>query len=100
MQSQQEPSPFPPRVFHCKHIPKGIECVYVGRPTRWGNPFILDNVNDDVKRDCVIAQYETYLIGQPTLVADVRRTLRGKHLSCWCFPKPCHADVLLRIANQ
>ena len=37
---------------------------------------------------------------EPTTVEDVRRELRGKTLACWCaIDKPCHADVLLEIAN-
>lgn len=33
-------------------------------------------------------------------VAHIREQLRGKNLACWCKPgEPCHADVLLEIAN-
>jgi hypothetical protein len=32
---------------------------------------------------------------------DVRRDLRGKNLACWCpLDGPCHADVLLEVANR
>jgi hypothetical protein len=31
--------------------------------------------------------------------ADIKRELKGKDLICFCAPKPCHADVLLEIAN-
>jgi hypothetical protein len=30
----------------------------------------------------------------------VKKELRGKHLVCFCAPKACHADTLLRIANE
>ncbi len=38
--------------------------------------------------------------GEAPSVADIRAALRGKNLACWCAPgAPCHADVLLEIAN-
>jgi len=69
--------------------------VYVGRPSIWGNPFAIGR---DGTRDEVIAKYETWLMQQPTLLAKLDQ-LTAKHLICWCFPAPCHADVLLRLAN-
>ena len=75
--------------------PKGA--IYVGRPTKWGNPFVLEQEED---RDDVLAQYEEWLLSQPELVAEVRRELKGKHLVCWCAPRACHADILLRVANE
>lgn len=39
-------------------------------------------------------------IGPAPTLADIIATLRGKHLACWCRPgTPCHADVLLELAN-
>jgi hypothetical protein len=71
--------------------------VYVGRPSPFGNPFKLDAEAD---RADVIARFERWIAGQPVLRARVRTELRGKTLVCWCAPKACHADVLLRIANE
>lgn len=70
--------------------------VYVGRPTKWGNPF---EIGKDGTRDEVIAKYETWLQQQPKLLADLA-SLRGKDLVCYCAPQACHADILLRLANQ
>lgn len=83
-----------PRVVHCK---RERYDVYVGRGrgSRWGNPFKSPR---DGSRDDVIAKYERWLVGQPELMAALPE-LRGKVLGCWCAPKPCHADVLLRLAN-
>jgi hypothetical protein len=37
----------------------------------------------------------------PNLRARIKRELRGKNLACWCEPgAPCHADVLMKVANQ
>lgn len=75
--------------------PKGA--IYVGRPSKWGNPFVL---NDESYREEVLAQYEEWLMSKPELIAEVKRELKGKHLLCWCAPRMCHADVLLRVANE
>jgi hypothetical protein len=70
--------------------------VYVGRPSIWGNPFVIGR---DGTRDEVIAKYETWLMQHPALLAKLDR-LTGRHLICWCAPARCHADVLLRLANN
>lgn len=71
------------------------DAVYVGRPSRWGNPF---RIGRDGSRDEVIARYREYLLSSG-LVGDLPE-LRGRDLVCWCAPKPCHADVLMELANQ
>lgn len=85
--------------------------VYVGRGSRFGNPFRLGQPNAD---DCMIcadaaeavAKYQSELttfadrnfIG--VSLEDIRRELSGRDLACWCpLGHPCHADVLLEIAN-
>lgn len=76
-------------------IPAGA--VYIGRPSRWGNPFV---VGRDGSRADVIHKYRSWLLDQPELVARARRELMGKDLVCWCAPLACHGDVLLWIANS
>lgn len=83
-----------PNVVHCQMTPHD---VYVGRPSRWGNPFKLTRERDRV---AVIERYRQWLLSQPELIAAARRELRGKVLGCWCAPKLCHADVLAEIANS
>jgi hypothetical protein len=73
--------------------------VYVGRPSKWGNPFVVGPRLPAVE---AVARYRSALLdGKLTFtVDDVRRELAGKDLTCWCKPgAPCHADLLLRIAN-
>ena len=70
--------------------------VYVGRPSIWGNPFVLGRDGD---RKEVIRKYIAWLNTQPALKQRARRELAGKNLICWCAPLACHADVLLRVAN-
>jgi hypothetical protein len=71
--------------------------VYIGRPSKFGNPFVIGQHGS---REQVIARFETWLLGQPALVAAAKRELRGKSLVCWCAPQACHGDVLMRIANE
>lgn len=68
--------------------------VYVGRPSIWGNPFFIGR---DGTRDEVIAKYREHI--GPVLAVKAKAELRGKVLACWCAPLPCHADVLVEIAN-
>lgn len=81
-----------PRVVHCKREHFDI---YIGRPSKWGNPFVIA---PSASRADVIAQYERWIVYQPELMAALHE-LRGKILGCWCAPKPCHGDVLVRLAN-
>lgn len=88
--------PVVPRVVHCKREPYD---VYIGRPSKWGNPFALDRSRGADARQAVIARFRTYLENRPELIEAARRELRGKVLGCWCAPQPCHGDVLLEVAN-
>lgn len=84
-----------PKVVHCNKAPFD---VYIGRPSKWGNPFQLKREQD---RATVIAKYKTYLLTmKPELVEQAKKELRGKTLGCFFAPKACHGDVLLEIANQ
>jgi hypothetical protein len=69
--------------------------VYVGRPSKWGNPF---KVGRDGDRATVIRRYEDWLRTQPQLMAALPE-LRGKVLGCWCAPLACHGEVLARLAK-
>lgn len=101
--------------------------VVVARPTRWGNPFRVGEaymwaaadpdeawpvpthrepgVHDDGARVVVcpdtataVEWFRRWAVGD--YAAEARRLLRGRDLGCWCpLDRPCHADVLLEIAN-
>jgi hypothetical protein len=72
----------------------GLYQVYVGRPSKWGNPFVLGK---DGNREEVIAKYRAWIVTQPQLMASLPE-LKGKILACWCAPLSCHADVLAELA--
>lgn len=69
--------------------------VYVGRPSLWGNPFMIGR---DGNRAEVIAAYRAWLLTKPELLARLPE-LRGKRLGCYCAPLPCHGDVLAELAD-
>jgi hypothetical protein len=99
--------------------------VYVGRPSRWGNPFTLRQVEAIAPKSAqmwavilhgrllvrwdsralaaadAVDRYRVWLRSSRVLYPDVYAALRGKDLACWCrLDQPCHADVLLEIANR
>jgi len=92
-----------PRVVHCQ---RERYDVYIGRPSKWGNPY--SHISDTLakfkvdSREEAIKAYRDW-INQPEqawLKKDAKEELRGKVLGCWCYPRPCHGDVLLEIANE
>ncbi len=105
------------------------DAVIVARPSKWGNPYDWRDIKPGVAtrdpdtgqvsvyvtmspktaRELVVLMFTqalagTYkpdsLTGYPT-AAEIRAGLAGKDLACWCpLDQPCHADVLLEIANE
>ena len=74
------------------------EAKYIGRPSKFGNPFEIGK-NSWLRED-VIRLYEEQLLALPFL-DDFLSELRGKDVVCWCKPtQACHGDVLLRLANR
>lgn len=86
-----------PRVLNRRvdGIPPGA--VYVGRPSPWGNPFEFPSSLCPTREDAIERFRYHMTEGQGSLL-DLR-PLRGKDLVCWCAPLPCHADILLEMAN-
>lgn len=94
----------------------GLPAVNVARPGMWGNPFVIAPTT---KPGQVFSGAAYGCIAVPTIEdavecfremmkaggekADYLRSmlpdLRGKNLACWCKESPCHADVLLELAN-
>jgi len=70
--------------------------VYIGRPSKWGNPFI---VGKDGTLEEVIAKYKNRLLENKELMASLHE-LKGKRLGCFCKPKLCHGDVLVELIND
>ena len=70
--------------------------VYIGRGSKWGNPFVL--LNED-ERNEVIEKYEEYIRGRKDLM-DSLYELDGKVLGCYCKPRKCHGDVLIKLRKE
>lgn len=85
-----------PRVVNL-HKELDTDAIYIGRPSKWGNPF---KAGRDGSRAEVIERFRMYMQRKPELVAAAKAELRGKDLACYCAPKACHGDVLLEIANS
>ncbi|MGN6417770.1 MAG: DUF4326 domain-containing protein [Pseudobacter sp.] len=70
--------------------------IYVGRPTKWGNPY---KINEKVDRANAVALFKEYI--EQYVPKEELEELKGKNLACWCKEgSPCHADVLLELANK
>src|SRR5262245_44186671 len=79
-------------VLNLRDLPKTVtNGVYIGRGTKWGNPFVIGKDGD---RPTVIAKYKRALWQNKALLAEVAE-LRGKKLLCFCAPQACHGHVLV-----
>lgn len=84
--------------------------VYVGRPSVYGNPYVIKPDLQHLSWFRADLLKEQTARGGPTedhkwatwfwRMARLLPELRGKNLACWCpLDQPCHADVLLELAN-
>ena len=95
-----------PKVWNKRDPNCPKDAVYVGRPSKWGNQFKIgdpdpqsDTGKGSLTRREVIMWYKYYIDHTPELQEEAYKELKGKDLVCWCAPLPCHADILLEIAN-
>lgn len=108
-------------------MPEGA--IYVGRPSRWGNPYEIAMMQNHIDMLCgAMGITDTTLDARQLSVEAFRcdlnygpdshwwwfgphmqmirikadlHELRGRDLACWCrLDQPCHADVLLELANE
>jgi len=99
----------------------GLPAVNCSRPGRWGNPITQRDIEEMDRmlgaigsappklawQERAVRYYDAWLggelpeFGAPPTTEDIRTALRGRNLACWCKPgAPCHADVLLELANR
>ena len=76
--------------------------VYIGRGSKWGNPFThKDETKAEYRvssREEAIEKYREWIMNQPELLKDLHE-LKGKTLGCFCKPKACHGDVLAYLCD-
>jgi len=94
-----------------KASPNGLEVISVTRPSKWGNPYKIGEKYKskkglieiktvqqavDLHKESVLGIYQ-----YPISKKEIKQELKGKNLACFCpLDSPCHADILLEIANQ
>lgn len=103
---------------------KPADAIVVSRPSKWGNPFTVEAAIEAgyVQQDgpdaraFLVQCFKDWLANSPfgetwwmgpesdlrrdAILANIRE-LRGKDLCCWCAAdRPCHADILLELANR
>lgn len=79
------------------HIPTGA--VYIGRGSKWGNPF---KIGPDGNRDDVCDKHHEHLLRQVDsgeITLEGLASLHGKDLVCFCAPKRCHGHTLEKFAE-
>ena len=81
------------------HLKKSKYDVYIGRPSPFGNPFVIGK---DGSREEVIEKYRAHFL---KLVADPEfrkklESLRDKVLGCYCHPKACHGHVIAEYLEK
>ena len=106
-----------PRVLNKQTDKIPLEAIYVGRPSKWGNPWRIGEKHPmnghKLTRGEVIQIYRQELPqmlktknADGAIILDLKE-LNGKDLVCWCHtwdgkgnnPRFCHADILLELAN-
>ena len=77
------------------------DTLKVDRSTRWGNPCTVEDYGSAEQAVLMFEhELEKASVFHPDDFETYLAPLRGKNLACWCSPgAPCHADVLLRLAN-
>jgi hypothetical protein len=96
-------------------LPEGA--ISVSRPSAWGNPFRVGHEASvavyppghgadgwdcamPITHQLAVDLIRAWILARPAQVDEIRTELAGHDLACWCpLDQPCHADVLLEIAN-
>ena len=108
------PAPRPVRVWLRRtkgwRMPPNTVKVTRGTGMRWGNPYVVGDHRitrqtpgqpyaEPTPENCV-KWFRAHVVETPGMIDKIRAELRGKNLACWCRPgAPCHANILLEIAN-
>jgi hypothetical protein len=91
-------------VANKRAVAAGPNDRYIGRPSKWGNPF--SHIANGTLAEFIVADrreavwaYAAWLLEQPELLAALDE-LRGCRLICWCKPASCHGDVLAFVLEH
>lgn len=78
--------------------------IYIGRENKWlslkqsifANPFVLKNESG---RDKCLEDYENYVRNNEQILKNLH-LLKDKILGCYCHPKKCHGDILIKLYKE
>lgn len=70
--------------------------VFIGRPGKWGNPFVMGRYT----REEAVQLHADWILTQPKLLAAIKPELQGRRLGCFCKPLACHGDILAKLADE
>jgi hypothetical protein len=86
--------------------------VYIGRAGKgndgyFGNPYVVGKTCQDcgnlhIDGEATLPCYEIYLrkrIKEPEFLQKFL-LLKGKTLGCFCKPKPCHGDIMIKLLKE
>jgi len=79
------------------HVREKQHTHYIGRPSVLGNPF---PIGAERTRTDVILQFEEYARRNPEVLDAIRALPHDAVLGCWCKPRSCHGDVIVRLWNE
>jgi hypothetical protein len=92
------------KVVHCKKEPYD---VYIGRPSKWGNPFTHKKDGKTLakyivknREEAILAYKEWITKGEGSYLLTYLHELKGKVLGCWCKPLSCHGDILVELIKD
>ena len=83
------------KIIHIKDLNDNSKRI--DRTTPFGNPF---TIGVDGDREEVIQKFEDYLLTNQKLCDKVYEELKGYDLACWCSPKRCHGEVIIKYINS
>ena len=92
-----------PKVLNKRRLPGGKMpegARYIGRPSRWGNPFKLGR---DGERDEIMAKYAEWLeskLNDDDFCNELAKLSKATALVCWCKPEACHGDQLVAAMKR
>ncbi len=90
------------RVVHCQREDYDI---YIGRPSFWENPYTHIKSRKTLAKYVVknrqeaLQKYREYVLTSPEMIKKLTE-LKGKKLGCWCYPQPCHGEVLIQLMRE
>ncbi len=87
-------------IVHCKRSPY---THYIGRTGRGLVSIGLHNpfpIRDEAQREAVISRFESYARQTPAVLRIISELPEDAVLGCWCTPKPCHGEVIMKLWKE